>query len=133
MVDPTAPIVQRPRPHAADMGSGLAYVDLSLVEEVLDNLLSNACGHARGVVGLETVVREGELVLRVSDDGPGFTPEALRRGCDPFFSENKSAEHFGLGLNVSSILCGLHGGALDLANGEMGGACVTATFDVDGE
>lgn len=132
MVDPTPPIVQRPRPHTADMGSGLAYVDLSLVEEVLDNLLSNACGHARGVVGLEAVVREGELVLRVSDDGPGFTPEALRRGCDPFFSENKSAVHFGLGLNVSSILCGLHGGALDLANGEMGGACASATFDVDG-
>lgn len=77
-------------------------------------------------------MREGELVLRVSDDGPGFTPEALRRGCDPFFSENKSAVHFGLGLNVSSILCGLHGGALDLANGEMGGACASATFDVDG-
>ena len=77
-------------------------------------------------------MREGELVLRVSDDGPGFTPEALRRGCDPFFSENKSAVHFGLGLNVSSILCGLHVGALDLANGEMGGACASATFDVDG-
>ena len=79
------------------MESGLAYVDLSLVEEVLDNLLSNACGHARGVVGLEAVVREGELVLRVSDDGPGFTPEALRRGCDPLFQREQVCRALWLG------------------------------------
>lgn len=108
-------------------------VDLPLVEEVLDNLLSNACGHAEGVVVLQAGVCAGELIVRVVDDGHGFSPEALRRGCDPFYSENKSAEHFGLGLNVSSVLCGLHGGALTLANDEgnpYGGASVTATFAV---
>lgn len=111
----------------------MVYIDLPLVEEVLDNLLSNACGHAKGVIEVEISVREGRLALSVADDGPGFTPEALRRGCDPFFSENKSAEHFGLGLNVSSILCGLHGGALELGNGSTGGARVTATFSMGGD
>lgn len=111
----------------------MTHIDLPLVEEVLDNLLSNACGHAKGVIEVEISVREGRLALSVADDGPGFTPEALRRGCDPFFSENKSAEHFGLGLNVSSILCGLHGGALELGNGSTGGARVTATFSTGGD
>lgn len=105
-------------------------LDLSLVEEVLDNLLSNACAHAVSSVTFDMMVNAGTLTLVVTDDGPGFTPEALHRGCDPFFSENKSAEHFGLGLNVSSVLCGLHGGEIALTNAETGGARVIATFDV---
>lgn len=105
-------------------------LDLSLVEEVLDNLLSNACAHAVSSVTFDMMVDAGTLALVVTDDGPGFTPEALHRGCDPFFSENKSAEHFGLGLNVSSVLCGLHGGEITLTNAETGGARVIATFDV---
>ena len=105
-------------------------LDLSLVEEVLDNLLSNACAHAVSSVTFDMMVDAGTLTLVVTDDGPGFTPEALHRGCDPFFSENKSAEHFGLGLNVSSVLCGLHGGKIALTNAETGGARVIATFDV---
>lgn len=105
-------------------------LDLSLVEEVLDNLLSNACAHAVSSVTFDMMVDAGTLALVVTDDGPGFTPEALHRGCDPFFSENKSAEHFGLGLNVSSVLCGLHGGEIALTNAETGGARVIATFDV---
>lgn len=106
------------------------FLDLPLVEEVLDNLLSNACVHTSTRVAFDMMVDAGVLTVVVTDDGPGFTPEALRRGCDPFFSENKSAEHFGLGLNVSSVLCGLHGGRIALANAESGGARAIATFDV---
>lgn len=110
--------------------AALLAIDLPLVEEVLDNLLSNACVHASSIVTFDMMVDAGVLTLVVTDDGSGFTPEALHRGCDPFFSENKSAEHFGLGLNVSSVLCGLHGGKIALANAETGGARVIATFDV---
>lgn len=110
--------------------AALLAIDLPLVEEVLDNLLSNACVHASSIVSFDMMVDAGVLTLVVTDDGPGFTPEALHRGCDPFFSENKSAEHFGLGLNVSSVLCGLHGGKIALTNAETGGARVIATLDV---
>lgn len=110
--------------------AALLAIDLPLVEEVLDNLLSNACVHASSIVTFDMMVDAGVLTLVVTDDGPGFTPEALHRGCDPFFSENKSAEHFGLGLNVSSVLCGLHGGKIALTNAETGDARVIATFDV---
>lgn len=110
--------------------AALLAIDLPLVEEVLDNLLSNACVHASSIVTFDMMVDAGVLTLVVTDDGAGFTPEALHRGCDPFFSENKSAEHFGLGLNVSSVLCGLHGGKIALTNAETGGARVIATFEV---
>lgn len=125
-------------------------LDMALVEEVLGNIVGNACTHAVGRVLLSIGadasatdhMADGEgtpptapseqpvrLVLRVADDGPGFTPEALHRGCDPFFSEQKSAEHFGLGLNISATLAHLHGGSLELSNGIEGGACVEAVFD----
>ncbi len=129
-------------------------LDMALAEEVLGNIVGNACTHAVGRVLLSIGadasatdhMADGEgtpptapseqpvrLVLRVADDGPGFTPEALHRGCDPFFSEQKSAEHFGLGLNISATLAHLHGGMLELSNGIEGGACVEAVFDARSE
>lgn len=132
MKDSETPVASAPAVKAAegDRPVTALSLDLLLVEEVLDNLMSNACAHASTYVAFDMMVDAGMLTVVVTDDGPGFTPEALRRGCDPFFSENKSAEHFGLGLNVSSILCGLHGGRVTLANAKSGGARVIATFDV---
>lgn len=119
-------------------------IDMQLVEEVLGNLLGNACDHARSKVAVSVDLLQPEqdsfaagargdvrLELVVTDDGRGFTVEALHHGCDPFYSEAKSAEHFGLGLNIARTLARLHGGAVELGNLEGGGACVTATFAVD--
>lgn len=126
--------------HAAEPLS----IDMQLVEEVLGNLLGNACDHARSKVTVSVDLLQPEqsslaagargdvrLELVVTDDGRGFTAEALHHGCDPFYSEAKSAEHFGLGLNIARTLARLHGGAVELGNLEGGGACVTATFAVD--
>lgn len=119
-------------------------IDMQLVEEVLGNLLGNACDHARSKVAVSVDLLQSErgslpaesrgdvrLELVVTDDGHGFTAEALHHGCDPFYSEAKSAEHFGLGLNIARTLARLHGGAVELGNLEGGGACVKATFAVD--
>ena len=118
---------------AAGMGKQMLSVDRSLVDEVLGNVLSNACGHARSRVAMACAL-DGDchlLAITVTDDGPGFTEEALRRGCEPFYGEAKDADHFGLGLNIVRILTRLHGGDVALANTEAGGASVTVTFAVD--
>lgn len=130
--------------HAAEPCPELLSIDMQLVEEVLGNLLGNACDHARSKVAVSVDLLHPEqgslaagargdvcLELVVTDDGRGFTAEALHHGCDPFYSEAKSAEHFGLGLNIARTLARLHGGAVELGNLEGGGACVTATFAVD--
>lgn len=130
--------------HAAEPCPEPLSIDMQLVEEVLGNLLGNACDHARSKVAVSVDLlqpKQGSLAagargdvcleLVVTDDGRGFTAEALHHGCDPFYSEAKSAEHFGLGLNIARTLARLHGGAVELGNLEGGGACVTATFAVD--
>ena len=63
---------------------------MPLVDEVLGNLVGNACRYAAGEVVLEVRVRAAgdgaALELTVADDGPGFSAEALRHGCDAFFA-----------------------------------------------
>lgn len=113
----------------ADENASALMLDLQVVEEALGNVLSNACVHATSRIVLRADVdAAGFLVVTVEDDGSGFSAEALHHGCDAFFSEQKSAEHFGLGLNVASVLTRLHGGGIELANVPSGGARVTMTF-----
>lgn len=106
----------------------LLHVDRSIVGEVAENLIGNAMRFARSRVDARLDVRDDALVLVVDDDGPGFSDEALDHGCAPFFSETPSQEHFGLGLNIASLLCERHDGTLLLENLPQGGARVTATF-----
>ncbi|WP_418722833.1 sensor histidine kinase [Enorma sp.] len=114
---------------SSDGHSDALMLDLQVVEEALGNVLSNACAHAANRIGLTVDVNAaGFLVAVVEDDGSGFSAEALHHGCDAFYSEQKSAEHFGLGLNVASVLTRLHGGDIELANAPGGGARVTMTF-----
>ena len=79
---------------------------------------------------------ENTLSLRVADDGPGFPPEALKRGTDPYYRGEKSeakerTPHFGLGLTICKTLCEKHGGSLLLQNRPSGGAQVTAVFQLE--
>lgn len=107
------------------------FVDRAFVGETADNLVTNALRFAQTRVDARLDVEGGFLVLIVEDDGPGFSPEALARGCSPFFSETPSKDHFGLGLNIASLLCEKHGGNLFLENQPQGGARVIARFKLD--
>ncbi len=103
-------------------------LDADFVSRVCLNLLDNAARFARGTVGLTLSEQDGFLLLAVKDDGQGFTPEALRRADEPYFSAEKAAgKHFGLGLYICRLLCERHGGFLKTEN-EKDGALVTAAF-----
>lgn len=104
------------------------HVDRTIVGEVAENLIGNALRFAHSRVDARLDVSEGALVLVVEDDGPGFSAAALDHGCAPFFSETPSESHFGLGLNIASLLCERHGGALSLENRPSGGARAIARF-----
>lgn len=70
------------------------------------------------------------LVVEVRDEGPGFSPEALRRGCEPFYQGDPAraaSSHTGLGLHIAARAAALHNGTIELANRkeEVAGARVT--------
>ena len=105
-------------------------VDLEIVMQVFENLLSNAMRYANTSIDVVCKSRSKYFIIVVSDDGSGFNPESIKIATDPFYTTEKKSEgqHFGLGLNISKILCQRHGGDISLKNLKTGGACVKVTF-----
>jgi signal transduction histidine kinase len=83
----------------------------------LDNLAEG------GEVRLRAVQANDSLRLEVADDGPGFTPEALQRAVEPFFTTRRQGT--GLGLSLSAEIVKAHGWELILANRPEGGAVIS--------
>ena len=105
-------------------------LDKEIFYRVLENVFSNAVRYAKSHIKLEFALRKGSLWVRVSDDGPGFSKELLKKKQSLYYSEDPTGEHMGLGLATSRILCAKHGGALRLSNTPNCGASVEITFAV---
>lgn len=105
-------------------------VDLEIVLQVCENLLSNAVRYANYSVEMICTTKKQMLVISVVDDGKGFLETDIKIATDPFYTTEKKSEgeHFGLGLNICKILCKRHGGSISLENGRETGACITVTF-----
>ena len=103
-------------------------LDVDFVIQVSNNLISNAVQYAETNIVMSFEGKEEGLLLSVADDGIGFTEDGLRKAAEPYFTEEKHAEHFGLGLYICKILCEHHGGYLQVDN-TMEGAKVTAFFE----
>ncbi len=112
--------------------TGTVSVDLEVVLQVYENLLSNAARFAREQITI-LCTRDGDrLLLDVMDDGPGFSEKDLLFATRPYYGSEKNGEegHFGLGLNICKILCEHHGGSLTLGNHLQGGAHIAAAFAI---
>lgn len=93
-------------------------LDQGMAQDALVNLILNArdAMAAGGTIRLRArAVRDTWLELVVEDEGPGFTPEALERGLDPFFT-TKGGEGSGLGLSMVYDQITLAGGTVRLGN-----------------
>lgn len=108
-------------------------LDVEIVMQVFENLLSNAVRYAKSSVLVVCNTQGSTFSVSVMDDGDGFDPVALKTATDPFYTTEKKDEsqHFGLGLNICKILCLRHGGGIVLNNRPFGGASVTATFGMN--
>lgn len=81
------------------------------VATVLATLLENALMHGAGRVALRTRVTGNQVVVEVSDEGPGVSPELGARVFERTVSGRNST---GLGLAVARDLAEADGGRLEL-------------------
>jgi signal transduction histidine kinase len=88
---------------------------------VIRNLLRNADRHGGERRILRTFVIDGMVAVQMRDDGPGVSPEVLKRLFEPFSHGSKSGS-LGLGLAVSRKLAQAMGG--DLSYRREGGTTV---------
>jgi signal transduction histidine kinase len=80
--------------------------------------------HGEGRITLRVWEEDGDtLMLRVSDNGPGISPEIIRRIFHPFFTTKTTGS--GIGLATARKVVEAHGGWLDVMSEQGKGATFT--------
>jgi len=91
------------------------------LEEMVGNLLDNACKWARSRVTASSSAEGSHIVITVDDDGPGLDPAmrdvVLKRGV----RIDEAAPGSGLGLAIVRDLAELYGGTIALESSSLGG------------
>lgn len=91
------------------------------LDEMLGNLLDNACKWARSRVAISSALEDARLSISVDDDGPGLDPslrvEVLQRGV----RADQQVRGSGLGLAIVCDLAELYGGSVTLEASPLGG------------
>lgn len=112
--------------------------NLASVEQIVFNLVDNACKYAVGAsdrrIHLSAEAEENSVRLSVADHGPGISPPIARRLFRPFSKSAeeaaRSAAGVGLGLALCRRLARQLSGTLTLANNPSGGACFVLSLPV---
>jgi signal transduction histidine kinase len=106
----------------------VANVDVSLLQRLLDNLVSNAIRHTPpdGKVVLRVAEEAGEVILSVRDTGCGIAAADLDRVFDPYFRAEERVRlgggGTGLGLAIAKRIVELHGGRIRVVSPSGQGA-----------
>ena len=91
------------------------------LDEMLGNLLDNACQWARARVVVGAAANGRSVDITVDDDGPGLAPDlretVLKRGV----RADEAAPGSGLGLAIVADLAELYGGSITLEGSAAGG------------
>lgn len=92
------------------------------LEEMLGNLLDNACKWARAQVEVKVETGEnGTLLIHVDDDGLGLSPEERQQAVKRGVRLDETAPGTGLGLSIVADIASMNGGGLELNESPLGG------------
>ena len=102
------------------------------LDEMLGNLLDNACKYARSHVRLTSANGDDRILIAVEDDGPGVPPDmravVLQRGV----RADEAAPGSGFGLAIVRELAELYGGSIALDASALGGLRARLTLPAAG-
>lgn len=98
-----------------------AWVDTSLMQRVVDNLVSNAIKYSPDNTPITISLRENDhgTVLTVQDEGYGMSAETIKKVFEPFYRGKKMVgdryiEGTGLGLSIIAEIVHQHQGIVEV-------------------
>ena len=102
-----------------------AYVNQSLLQQAITNLVDNAVKYSESgsAVGIEITRSEEELLIAVEDTGPGIPRRDLPRIFERFYRVDRARSRAlggtGLGLSIVKHIAQAHGGSVEVES-ELG-------------
>lgn len=103
-------------------------VERADLEEMLGNLLDNACKWAASRVSLASTPSGSSLVITVDDDGIGVKDELLESVLQRGVRADETAPGSGFGLAIVRDLAEVYGGTIALTRSPLGGLRATLTL-----
>jgi signal transduction histidine kinase len=105
------------------------------MNQVFMNLLVNACEaiEGEGTISVDTRSASGQVIIRISDTGPGVTEEHLEEIFDPGFTTKGVGVGTGLGLPIARNIISDHQGQIEIQTAAGVGATVTVSLPVSTE
>ena len=95
------------------------------LEEMLGNLVDNACKWAKSRVEVRSRIVDGRIEITVDDDGPGLDPSLRETVLQRGVRADEAAPGSGLGLAIVRDLVELYGGSIALGTSPLGGLRAT--------
>lgn len=100
------------------------------IEQIFHNLLNNAIQAQsqtdKAWVAISASPTASQIILTVTDGGPGLSEQALQQVFMPFFTTKKDG--LGLGMALTETLVQRYNGSIQVENSATGGACFTLIF-----
>ncbi len=109
----------------------IANIDAKLITQVIINIVNNAIKYTQK--GSEIIIEFGEkgedVFVRISDNGPGMSPEMKEHAFDMFYTgHHKVADakrSMGLGLSLCKSVVEAHGGNISVKDNNPSGCIFT--------
>ncbi|MFZ5764491.1 MAG: PAS domain-containing sensor histidine kinase [Thermodesulfobacteriota bacterium] len=110
-------------------GNRLEQVLINLVTNARDALEQNPAGAER-LLDIRSCTDQGEVVVRVSDTGPGIAENVIDRIFEPFFTTKEVGKGTGLGLSISHAIVEDYKGALTVTSTPGSGTTFELRFPI---
>jgi signal transduction histidine kinase len=117
-----------------EQGIPHCYADSQLIEQVILNLINNAAKalektEGDRIIELISASKKNNIIVRVSDSGPGVPLELRDKMFDPFFTTRQDGS--GIGLSIAQRIIADHSGSIDVGSSKLGGAEFRVELPID--